>query len=368
MTENSMIEDGPSRSPLTISIIAVTLTAAVVAGLYARAGINNEGEQKIPLTVQATKVERSEQLIIDRWYAGRVEPTQQVLIASELAGRVEQVFVNEGDVVLEGDTLVALDTSLLTAERKRLISSLSGLEAQRALAKRRLERQSGLRVDGFSAEDTIDEIQTNLKLLDSQQKTLLADIERLDIQLEKSVIKAPFDASIQKRFVDVGAVIDPGAALIDLMESGTGEIKVGVPVESVRLIQIGSKLDVTVRDTVEQATIVSIAPAVDPATQTVAIRLLLQGTAFRFGEFVNVKLARPEDISGFWVPNTALVEDERGLWNLFTIDDDNIVKKYSASIIHADSQQVFVDVGGYEGLNVVVSGLNRIAPGMQVQL
>ena len=52
----------------------------------------------------------------------------------------------------------------------------------------------------------------------------------------------------------------------------------------------------------------------------------------------------------------------------FSTYDDNIVKKYSASIIHADSQQVFVDVGGYEGLNVVVSGLNRIAPGMQVQL
>ncbi len=362
------METSQRKSPVVVLIIGISVTVAVLSGLYARANLAAATEDRIPLTVETQTIVRSSQLMVDHRFSGRVEPTQQVLLASELAGKIKTVSVNEGDTVKAGDTLLTLDTALLDAERKRLLSSLSGLDAQKSLAARRLVRQQDLQTQGFSAEDTIDEIQTNLKLIAAEQQTLMADIERIDIQLEKSVVKAPFNASIQQRFADVGAVISPGAALLDLMEAGIGEIKVGVPVDIARDIQVGDQHAIEVRGDGGLAEVVSVAPAVNRITQTVAVRLIIRDMDFRIGEFVNLRFGSLEPASGFWIPNTALVEDERGLWSVFVVGADKIVKKYSASVLHADSQRVFIDIDEKESLNVIVTGLNRIAPGMRVEI
>ncbi len=353
-------------SPSVLLSIALAATACVLVALYARAHLASSYAEPHPLTVETRQISRTSDLTVDRWYSGKIEPRQRLQIASELAGKVQTVYVDEGGQVAKGDVLLELDKSILNSERKRLQSSLAGLEAERELARRRLARQTDLKADGFSAEDTIDGIETNLKLLAARRETLLAQIERIDIQLDKSVVRAPFDANIQRRLIDVGAVIVPGTPLLELLESGTGEVKVGIPVEVARSVAPGDLHQVQIRDETATARVISVAPAVEGATQTVAIRLQLRDLDFRFGEFVNLHFATPEDGSGFWIPNSALVEDERGLWSIFALDADSTVNKYAASIIYADNRNAFVDISGEDDINLIVSGLNRIAPGMIV--
>ncbi len=355
-----------ARSLLSITIIAVSIAAAVLAGLYARANLAAEDTQRAPLTVETRFIERSQDLVVDHWFSGRVEPRQRLQLASELSGKVEVIRVDEGSTVTRGDVLLELDTSLLQADRKRLQASLAGVKAERDLAARRLKRQKDLKVDGFSATDTIDEIETSLKLFSSQQASILAQLEHTDIQLEKSVVRAPFNANIQQRFTDVGAVINTGTPLLELLESGVAEVKVGVPVDVARAVSAGDTRRVLIDGVERQATVLSVAPAVDPVTQTVPVRLELQGSDFRFGEYANLHFETPASDVGFWIPNAALVEDERGMWSVFAVGEDDRITRYTASIVYADNQRAFVDINNAESLDVVVSGLNRIAPGMVV--
>lgn len=354
------------RSPLSILVIAIAVSAAILAGLYARANLTGNDSTRPLLTVETQTVERSRDLVVDHWFSGRVEPRQRLQVASELAGKVEQVYVDEGDSVNAGDVLLELDTSILQAERRRLQASLLGIKAERDLATRRLKRQSDLKVDGFSATDTIDEIETSLKRLASEQATLLAQIEGIDIQLRKSVIRAPFDANVQQRLIDVGAVISPGTPILELLEAGVGELKVGVPVDIARVVKAGETQRVLINGSETSAIVLSVAPAVDLVTQTVAVRLELQGSDFRFGEYANLHFATPADTDGFWIPNAALVEDERGMWSVFAVDEEDRITRYTAGIVYADNLRAFVDIDNTNSLNVVVSGLNRVTPGMTV--
>lgn len=354
------------RSPVSVVVIAAAIAAAVLAGLYARANLTGNDAERPPLAVETRFVERGQDLVVDHWFSGRIEPRQRLQVASELAGKVERVYVDEGDVVRAGDVLLALDTSILRSERKRLQASLSGIAAERELAERRLKRQKELKIEGFSATDTIDEIETSLKQLSSRQATLLAQIEGIDIQLEKSVVSAPFDASVQQRLIDVGAVINPGTPILELLESGVGELKVGVPVEVAREIASGDRSRVLINGIETDATVLSVAPAVDLVTQTVPVRLELQGGDFRFGEYANLHFSTTAQNEGFWIPNAALVEDERGLWSVFAVDAENRVTRYAANIVYADNVRAFVDINSKDNLRVVISGLNRVTPGMTV--
>lgn len=357
-----------AKSPYLVLLAALISTAFVVGGLYARANATSGKAGIVPLTVTTDLVMKSNDLVIDQWYAGRIAPSQQLQITSELAGKIEKIYVDEGDVVRAGDVLIELDKSILQADRKRLEAQLTGIRADRGLAERRLKRQQDLEQQGFSTGDRIDEIETSLEQLTAQRTILLAQLERVDIHLAKSDIRAPFSANIQRRFADVGAVVNPGAPMLELLESGIGEIKVGVPVSVAASLKPGEKKALEIREQTAFATVLSIASAVDPVTQTVAVRLVLEGSEFRFGEFVNLQFQTPADGEGFWIPNSALVEVDRGLWSVFAVDDAQIVTQHAASVLYADNERAFVNVSGQEEIRVITTGLNRISPGMKVNL
>ena len=357
-----------AKSPWLVLVAALISAILVVGGLYARASANDQRAAIVPLTVTTNLIQRSNDLVIDQWYAGRIEPSQQLQITSELAGKIEKVHVDQGDVVRAGDILIELDKSILQADRKRLEAQLTGIKVDRGLAERRLKRQQDLEQQGFSTGDTIDEIETSLQQLDAQRSILLAQLERVDIQIDKSDVRAPFDANIQRRFADIGAVVNTGAPMLELLESGVGEIKVGVPVNVAAALEPGDTKALEIRDMTAYAKVLSIAPAVDPVTQTVAVRLILEGNQFLFGEFVNLQFQTPAEGDGFWIPNTALVEVDRGLWSVFALDGEYKVTQHAASVLYADNERAFVEVAGKEELRVVINGLNRISPGMKVNL
>lgn len=354
------------QSAIAVTVISLSITLAVLAGLYVRSGFADAETTRPPLTVATHYVNRSQDLVIDHWFSGRVEPRQRLQLASELAGKIDTVRVDEGDSVQIGDILLELDTSILQAERKRLHARLARIKAETELEARRLKRQKDLKIQGFSAIDTIDGIETSLKLFAAERADVLAQVERIEIQLGKSVVRAPFNALVQSRRIDVGAVVSAGTPLIELLEAGVGEVKVGVPVAIARAVKQGEVRRVQVNNEETSATVLSVAPAVDPVTQTVAVRLELKGTQFRFGEYANLHFETTESNEGFWIPNAALVENERGLWSVFAIDEGKRITSYTATILHADNRRAFVDIARTDGLHIVVSGLNRVSPGMVV--
>lgn len=371
-------------------IAALLCFLLATTAIYARATLKSQADPRHPLKVDTIPVQHQNQYTVTRWFSGRIEPRQRVSIASELAGKIIAVKVNEGDTIRKGDIVVVLDTDILETEKAQLKARLSGIDAELKLADLRLNRQNNLQKKGFSSDDTIDAIETQITNLQSSHKTLASQVDSVNIRLQKANIRAPFDAHVQARRVDEGAVIDEGTPLIELLEIATAEVKVGVPVGIANTLSLGQELTVETVSTQMLAEIISVAPGVDLSTQTVAIRLRLvsvsaepdlsqaptsQSSASapsdpkpRFGEFVSLKLLTPVKSTGFWVSDTALIEGERGLWSLYSVDTDNIVRKHSATVVFNNNEKAFINSSISDNTKVIVSGLHRVTPGMRVEI
>jgi len=87
------------------------------------------------------------------------------------------------------------------------------------------------------------------------------------------------------------------------------------------------------------------------------------------GESVILALDESVTARGGWLPITALVEGDRGLWNILVTTYENgalIAQREAVEVIYVESQRVFVRGTLKDGAEVVATGLQRLSPGSTI--
>lgn len=163
-------------------------------------------------TIESQPFERYLKLV------GTVKAQNDVRISAEVAGRIEKYFVEQGDQVEKGEPILKIDDSQLIRERERL-------EAITAQAKENYERLKRLyQQDSVGSE--IDYL--NAKYNYEQNK---ASLEEVKVNIDKTTVKAPFDATVENIVLEQGEMASPGAVLLRLI--GTDKLKVSTGVPSI---------------------------------------------------------------------------------------------------------------------------------------
>lgn len=174
---------------------------------------------------------------------GTVEPAQDIRLSPRINGQVSSVsrdFV-PGGIVKAGKLLVQLDptdfknaVSIEESELKQVLASLRIEQGRQALARQELEL----------LQDTIEDIDRALVLREPQIASIRAevsaaeaDLTRAKTDLERTDIKAPFDAQILSRSVNVGSQVSAGDELARLVGVDEYWIMASVPVRSLRWIR-----------------------------------------------------------------------------------------------------------------------------------
>jgi RND family efflux transporter MFP subunit len=232
-----------------------------------------------------------------------------------------------------------------------------------------------------SAEHALDELLegTRSEQVLAQQAQLAeleAAQEQIQVQLEESVLRAPFDAKISDRFVEPGAVTSPGAPAFRLIDSESPEVWIGLPPEFLSTIQHKSSLELTIGDQIYTAKIKAILPELDETTRTNTVILELLGSDLDhslFGQVAKIDLSRKFDLVGFWVPLSALTEGDQGLWALLSLeptDDDEtyLLERCDVEVIQIDTERAFVRGTIDSGTQLVTEGVRRLTPGQKVKL
>jgi RND family efflux transporter MFP subunit len=163
--------------------------------------------------------------------AGLVKPAVTIDLRAEASGIVEHVAVKEGDRVSVGQELVRLDSKLaqtavdqaeanfrqaeLQDEATRLDLDLDALEAKRtALDRARKLHEQGLlprdqleqrELEFKSAERSVERAKRSIASSESRIKQAKAALEQARTQLTHTTIRAPFDAFVLRRQVEVGS-------------------------------------------------------------------------------------------------------------------------------------------------------------------
>lgn len=376
--------DVTRRGPLAVltwialSAVRTTVTLSVIAGAVfaiqygaselaqrAEAAPSPDPAPAIPVT--ATPLTRETGYDVERAFIGQVEAAKTVNISFELGGRLQDILVDEGDTVSEGQLLATQDTALLEAERTQLLASKSATEAQLKFANQTVDRNEELKRRGFATQAVVDEALARRDELIGRSAEIDAGLANVDIRLAKSGVVAPFDGRVTARNVDGGETMGAGQSVVGLVELRAPQVRVGVPLE-LDAAQL-SDAQIEIEGQRIPATLTSLRPDIDPVTRTrTALFEMETEQALAFGQTARLLVTERVTKEGFWVPITSLKEGVRGQWTLLTVDAEGKVRAAQIEILHAETDRVFARAGFADGTPLIDAGPQRVTVGQNVVL
>jgi RND family efflux transporter MFP subunit len=325
---------------------------------------------------------------VDR-FSGTVQSRRRGTLSLDQSGRVATVLVDEGDRVAAGAILLQLDTRELVTRRESLAFDLAqqqavvaGVAADLPTAEATLERQERLVANGHATQQTIDEARSRVAVLKAEQlsaqaaaSAVEARLRGVEVELETSVLKAPYAGTVTERLVDEGVAINSGTPLLTLVEDGIKRVRAGLPPEVAAPLAPGMLAPVEVGATTTMARLRALVPALDAATRTIPAVFEVEDPDRRLpdGALARLSLERTVPARGAWPPDSALLRGPRGLWTVYVLvpaqgGEDGIarVERRAVQILHDEAGRVFVDGTLEDGERVLAVGVDRVVPGQRV--
>ena len=362
---------------------------------------------------------------VERQYTGEIVAQRSSALGFEQGGTVVALLVKEGDRVSVGQPLARLDTRSLTAQRQQLVAqrdqavatltelqngprqqsiaaaraAVGDLEQQVALSATQRDRRSELYQRGAISREELDQqtfgtgaLENRLAQAQSELDELLAgtrpeliaaqvarvrqleaSIEAIDIDISKAVITAPFAGRVGDRLVDEGVVVSGGQTVLQLTEGGATEARIGLPAEVANSLSLGSAQSVAVGERTFAATVTALLPELDSTSRTVTAVLTLDTSEdLTLGQTARLVLKDTQPTAGFWLPSTALVQGEQGLWSVYVAAGESAaeaeVARQPVEIVHTEGNRVLVQGLVAAGDRVITAGTHRVVPGQAVSL
>lgn len=262
---------------------------------------------------------------------GRAD-AKEIDINSKIAGRVVELFVKEGDTVQKGQVLARIDKRDLLAQKAQLEANIQSIEAQQLqasyvttlqsgttqsslaqaqaaaekaqsdleLARTDNERFSELVASGAVAQQTYDNYRTKYEVAQAQaaqaqaavaqaQAGLMqtpvnraneaslakkldqakASLEQLEVSLDETEIRAPFDGVITQKYIEAGSMISQGTPLVAVQDPMDNWVDIKVPETKLANYKLDQQLTLVGRDgkTKVEGTITDISKKAEFATQ-----------------------------------------------------------------------------------------------------
>ena len=321
------------------------------------------------LPVATMRLEAAKYYTQVRQFVGRVEANRVSQVGFELDGVLSVIHKEEGDVVKRGDVVAELDTQKLRARQQEAKAGVQHAQAALRLARASVKRVQRVADKRLLSEQTLDEA---LEARDSAQAQLAranAALQIIEVDLAKSVLKAPFEGIVIARNHDEGDVIAAGRSVLRIQETARHEARIGIANHLADQFQLGQKVLLQINRQTVQADIKAILPLRNRTVRTVDVLFSLPNMAARPGDLVSWRLSKDVKADGFWVPLSALTEGVRGLWNLYVVDEENHRAELRAvEILYQTSEQAYVRGLIAAGERVVSAGTQRIVPQQTIRL
>ncbi len=374
-----------SPSTVRVLIASCLITAGLVGVAAANLGSEEkpEAEAVAPasvLPVVAKNLIAEDSFALNRTFSGQVQAGRQADLGFERGGRLMRVLVDEGDVVSRGQLVAELDTDRLSAQRAELEAARKQAESNLELAKITLSRFEDVVNKGGVSRQRLDEAREAERAADAALNLATQRLVTIDVELDKSQLKAPFTATVVSRLADEGRVLETGRPVVSLLERGNPEIHIGIAGRTLDYLRAGEKYTLDWRGQPVEATLRALLPLRLNSARTVEALFdpIDPPASMLAGDIVTISLQKEIKQSGFWIPLDALAEGERGLWSLFVAEAINpepmasdathrIVRR-SADVVYQHGEDVFVAANINSDESVVTVGTHRIVPGQLVRL
>lgn len=317
---------------------------------------------------------------------GRTAASAVAEIRPQVGGIIEKRVFEEGSRVNAGDILYQIDARSYQATLDAAKADLERYEASVPSAQAKFDRYQELaNVNGVSKQD-IDEARSALLQAKAAVASAESAVRTAEINLGYTEVKAPISGLIGRSSVTEGALVTAGQATalatirqidpiyIDLSASSTSmnRMRQAIERDGAKAGKEGPKVTIKLDDgsTYEEAgRIISTEANVDENTDTVTIRSSFANPKMRLlpGMYVSASVEVGTENNIFLLPQRAVSRNVTGQATAFFLTPDN---KVEARVLTADRAYGFswvVEKDVADGDRLIVEGVQKIRPGMQVK-
>jgi RND family efflux transporter MFP subunit len=334
-------EEAPSRLRLWLALAAGALAVALLLlWLFGR-------EWPVEVTVvaaRATPGTSAGTSVLDA--TGYVTARRQATVSAKITGKVRDVRIEEGQRVEAGEVLATLDDAearvdadLRRAQVAAARAQLDEARAASANAAREYRRQQDLAAQKLTSASALDAARTQDEVLRSRVASQASavrvaeeSLQAAQVQLDNTVVRAPFAGVVTVKAAQPGEMISPISAGGGSIRTGIGtivdmdslEIQVDVSEAYINRVQPGQTVEAILNaypDWRIPASVIAIVPTADRSKATVKVRIALGEKDARIVPEMGVRVAflesdpsagpRPPSRPGVLVP-AAAVRQENG--------------------------------------------------------
>ncbi|MFT5895351.1 MAG: RND family efflux transporter MFP subunit [bacterium] len=315
---------------------------------------------------------------------GTVQPTITNKLVPEVAGTVSSLGVSFviGGEFSAGEMLVEIDRRdydiALTQAEANLAQADAQLEEQSALAESARAEWQALGRRGKPSSLTLREPQ--LAAASASRDAALAQVQRAELDLQRTRLLAPYDGIVSARSVDPGQFVSRGSPIGQI--HGIESVDVRLPLSNRQLTYLdttgGAQVELTAiigRDARIWVGELNRVEGIDPATQqlNVIVRVnepynvdsrSVENFPLRVGQYVSARIAGQVLKDVFVIPRAALREEREVL----IMTDANTIERREVTVAWSDDEFAAITFGLSDNDALVITPLSTVTDGTPVQV
>jgi RND family efflux transporter MFP subunit len=314
------------------NLLSLLVSMLPLASMLAVSTVSADSLEAVAVTVAQVKHEQRSQPIRN---SGRISHKNEMRLSFKTGGLIEQISVEEGDEVKAGQILATLDLEEINAQQQRAASNYKKAADD-------LERFSKL----------YDEALVSLQIKQNAQSandSAAAELQIANFNKKLSVIRAPADGRILKRFVESSELIQSGQPVFLLAARKQGSVvRVGLIDQDIVKVSVGDPAEIfldaypgrTFNGAVSE---VALSTGSNAGTFEVEILIDDQGFALRSGLIARVEITPVSGDLQYYIPIEAVFKADNGLARVFVLDEsNNVVNEVSVEIVEFLQDEVAV--------------------------
>jgi len=293
---------------------------------------NNSSEQKkidsipaVPVTVSSVAAENNTPFLTA---SGKIEAANSATLSTRMMGFVDKVHVNVGDEVSKGQLLVSINNSDLSAKQAQTSAGITEAQAAFNNAEKDYQRFKNLFAENSASQKELDDQRARYEMAEARLEGAKQMKNEVQSQFAYVNLRAPFNGVITNKYIEAGAMANPGEPLVSVEGPGNFEVTASVPESEISKIISGTEVEVIVKssDKMLPGTVTEVSTSAKNTGGQYLVKVVLDKTdaSILSGMYATVQfpIEKKTDATTVLVPLEALIK--RGqLTGIYTVSESN---------------------------------------------
>ncbi|MDX5479007.1 MAG: efflux RND transporter periplasmic adaptor subunit [Cyclobacteriaceae bacterium] len=247
---------------------------------------------------------------------GSVLSKKNVSISGEVSGRIQEISAVEGMRVSKGQVLARVDAEAILRNidevQKQLELAVIIFEKQERL----WNQQIGTEIQYLEAKNRKESLEKNLATLKTQES--------------RTLVKAPFNGTVESVLVRTGELVQPGTPMFQFVGESDLFIEADVSERYVGIVNKGDSVEITfpsINETLSTR-VSAVGSIINQNNRTFKVEVFLQNMPLVKPNMISVlRIKDYESKQAVMVPNYLVLQDNKGDY-VFKVEDNISKKQY----------------------------------------